>query len=170
MRLDPFGELRKALNYKCRRVFGKVRAEAEQLVGAECLLITADGGGSNSSRSKLWKTELQRLSNETGLSITVCHFPPGTSKWNKNEHRLFSYISQNWRGKPLVSHEIIVNLIANTTTSAGLTVQVQLDQNEYPKGIKISDKELAQINLKQEPFHGEWNYTVLPNNRKQVNL
>jgi transposase len=133
---------------------------------AERLLITADGGGSNSYRSKLWKTELQRLSDETGLAITVCHFPPGTSKWNKIEHRLFSHITQNWRGKPLVSHETIVNLIANTSTSAGLTVQAQLDQNEYPKGIKISDEELAQVNLKQEPFHGEWNYTVLPNNRK----
>jgi len=131
---------------------------------AKRLLITADGGGSNSSRSRLWKTELQRLSNETGLSITVCHFPPGTSKWNKIEHRLFSYISQNWRGKPLVSHETIVNLIANTTTSAGLTVQAQLDQNKYPKGIKISDEELAQVNLKQKPFHGQWNYTISPNN------
>ena len=133
---------------------------------AESLLITADGGGSNSSRSRLWKTELQQLSNETGLAITVCHFPPGTSKWNKIEHRLFSHITQNWRGKPLVSHETIVNLIANTTTSTGLTVQAQLDQNEYPKGIKISDEELAQVNLKPETFHGDWNYTVLPNDRK----
>ncbi|MFO7952890.1 MAG: ISAzo13 family transposase [Bacillota bacterium] len=130
---------------------------------AKCLLITADGGGSNGSRTKLWKTELQRLTNETGLSITVCHFPPGTSKWNKIEHRLFSYISQNWRGKPLVSHETVVNLISNTTTSKGLTVQAQLDQNEYPRGIKVTDEELAQVNLKKEPFLGQWNYTILPN-------
>jgi transposase len=130
---------------------------------AKNLLITADGGGSNSSRSKLWKTELQKLADETGLSISVCHFPPGTSKWNKIEHRLFSFISQNWRGKPLINHETVVNLIANTTTSAGLKVRAQLDQNEYPKGIKVSDEELAQVNLKQEDFQGKWNYTILPN-------
>ncbi len=130
---------------------------------ATCLLITADGGGSNGYRTRLWKVELQRLANETGLSITVRHFPPGTSKWNKIEHRLFSYITRNWRGKPLVSHETVVNLIANTTTSAGLKVQAQLDQNEYPKGIKVSDKQLAQVNLRQEEFQGRWNYTILPN-------
>ncbi len=130
---------------------------------ATCLLITADGGGSNSSRSKLWKIELQQLVNETGLAVTVRHFPPGTSKWNKIEHRLFSYITQNWRGKPLVSHETVVNLIANTATSTGLKVNAQLDQNKYPKGIKVSDKELAQVNLKQEQFQGRWNYTIYPN-------
>lgn len=128
------------------------------------LLITADGGGSNGSRVKLWKIELQQLANETGLSIRVCHFPPGTSKWNKIEHRLFSYISQNWRGKPLINHEVIVNLIASTTTSKGLKVQCQLDSNTYPKGIKVSDEELAQLNLDREQFHGEWNYVISHNN------
>lgn len=127
------------------------------------LLITADGGGSNGSRVKLWKIELQKLANETGLSIRVCHFPPGTSKWNKIEHRLFSYISQNWRAKPLISHEVIVNLIASTTTSKGLKVQCQLDSNTYPKGIKVSDEELAQVNLDRQQFHGEWNYVISPN-------
>lgn len=126
------------------------------------LLITADGGGSNGSRTRLWKTELQQLANETGLSITVCHFPPGTSKWNKIEHRLFSHITQNWRGHPLVSHEVIVNLIAGTTTSTGLQVRCQLDTHSYPKGIKISDGELNQVNLQRQAFHGEWNYVISP--------
>lgn len=126
------------------------------------LLITADGGGSNGVRLRLWKRELQKLANELGLPITVCHLPPGTSKWNKIEHRLFSFISQNWRGKPLVSHEVIVNLIAATTTKNGLAVRCQLDTNTYPAGVKVSDKEMAEINVKPDIFHGEWNYTILP--------
>jgi transposase len=130
---------------------------------AQELLITADGGGSNSRRSRLWKIEIQKLSNETGMKIKVCHFPPGTSKWNKIEHRLFSYISLNWRGKPLISHEVIVNLIASTKTLKGLQVKCQLDENKYPKGIKISDKELAMVNIESDNFHGEWNYLIAPN-------
>jgi len=126
------------------------------------LLITADGGGSNGARVRLWKIELQKFANETGLIISVCHFPPGTSKWNKIEHRLFSYISQNWRGKPLVSHEVIVNLIASTTTRTGLTVKCELDTNKYPKGIKVSDEELRQVNIIRDEFHGEWNYAIHP--------
>jgi hypothetical protein len=126
------------------------------------LLITADGGGSNGSRVRLWKTELQKLANETGLVVCVCHLPPGTSKWNKIEHRLFSYISQNWRGKPLISHEVIVNLIASTTTRKGLTVRCEIDTNKYPKGIKITDEELRQINIIRDDFHGEWNYAIHP--------
>jgi len=126
------------------------------------LLITADGGGSNGSRSRLWKRELQRLADETGLSIGVCHFPPGTSKWNKVEHRLFSCITQNWRGRPLVSHEVVVNLIAATHTSHGLRVTCQLDTNTYPTGVKVSDAELAKVNLHRESFHGEWNYVITP--------
>lgn len=130
---------------------------------AHRLLITADSGGSNGYRTRLWKTELQKVANETGLEISVCHLPPGTSKWNKIEHRLFSYISQNWRGKPLVSHEVIVNLIASTTTRTGLTVRCELDTNKYPKGIRITDKELNQVNIIRDQFHGEWNYTIKPN-------
>jgi DNA-binding phage protein len=126
------------------------------------LLITADGGGSNGYRLRLWKVELQKLADETGLSIKVCHLPPGTSKWNKIEHRLFSYISQNWRGKPLVSYEVIVNLIAATTTTTGLRVHSQLDTQPYPKGVKVSDAELAQVNIERDDFHGEWNYTISP--------
>jgi hypothetical protein len=133
---------------------------------ARTLLITADGGGSNGSRVRLWKLELQQLANETGLEIAVCHFPPGTSKWNKIEHRLFSFISQNWRGKPLVSHEVIVNLIAATTTQTGLKVVCQLDQNAYPAGLKVSKKALEEIHLRRDAFHGEWNYTILPSPRK----
>ena len=129
---------------------------------AKQLLITADSGGSNGYRIKLWKLELQKLANETGLSISVSHLPPGTSKWNKIEHRLFSFISQNWRGKPLVSHEVIVNLIAATTTREGLRVQCQLDTKSYPAGIKVSDKEMASVNIQRDSFHGEWNYTVSP--------
>jgi transposase len=130
---------------------------------AQRVLITADSGGSNGYRTRLWKTELQKLVNETGLEITVCHLPPGTSKWNKIEHRLFSYISQNWRGKPLVSHQVIVNLIASTTTRTGLTIRCALDTNTYPKGIKITDKAFKQVNIIRDPFHGEWNYTIKPN-------
>lgn len=133
---------------------------------ARQLLITADGGGSNGSRLRLWKVELQKLADETGLEIAVCHLPPGTSKWNKIEHRLFSYISQNWRGKPLISHEVIVNLIAATTTKTGLAVCCQLDTQSYPKGTVVSDDELAQVNLQRDDFHGEWNYTILPRTRK----
>ena len=129
---------------------------------AKELLITADGGGSNGSRNRLWKIELQKLSNEFNLIIRICHFPPGTSKWNKIEHRLFSFISQNWRGKPLISHEVIVNLIASTTTSKGLKVKSRLDTNKYQKGIKISDQEFEQINIYNEEFHGEWNYKIKP--------
>lgn len=131
---------------------------------AQKLLITADGGGSNSSRSRLWKKELQKLSNETGLQLEVCHFPPATSKWNKIEHRLFSYIAQNWRGKPLLSYEIIVNLIGSTTTTKGLKVICELNKNKYKTGIKVTDKEMKSFNLKRNDFHGEWNYIVSPNN------
>jgi Rhodopirellula transposase DDE domain len=126
------------------------------------LLITADGGGSNGSRVRLWKLELQRLADETGLTIQVCHLPPGTSKWNKIEHRLFAFISQNWRGKPLVSYEVIVSLIAATTTTSGLQVHCALDGNAYPTGRKVTDEELATVRLERDPFHGEWNYTIRP--------
>ena len=129
---------------------------------ANKLLITADSGGSNGSRVRLWKMELQNLADELGMEVSVCHLPPGTSKWKKIEHRLFAFITQNWRGKPLVSHEVIVNLIAHTTTSTGLKVRCELDSNAYPKGIKISDKELATINISKDNFHGEWNYTIAP--------
>ena len=133
---------------------------------AKELLITADGGGSNGSRCRLWKVALQALSRRLGLPIHVCHFPPGTSKWNKIEHRMFSHITQNWRGRPLVSHEVIVNLIANTTTRAGLKIRAELDRGTYPTGIKISDAELASLNLKHDSFHGDWNYVVLPTRKK----
>jgi hypothetical protein len=126
------------------------------------LMITADSGGSNGARVRLWKVELQKLADETGLEISVCHLPPGTSKWNKIEHRLFSFISQNWRGKPLVSHQVIVNLIAATTTKTGLRVRAEIDPGKYPKGIKVSDKQIATIRLERDQFHGEWNYTILP--------
>ena len=129
---------------------------------AKKILITADGGGSNSSRSRLWKKELQKLSNETGLIIEVCHFPPATSKWNKIEHRLFSYIAQNWRGKPLLSYEVIVNLIASTTTTKGLRVKCEMNRNIYNTGIKITDKEMKNINFIQNQFHGDWNYQISP--------
>jgi len=126
------------------------------------LLITADSGGSNGYRIRLWKTELQKLADENGLEISVCHFPPGTSKWNNIEHRLFAFITQNWRGKPLVSHEVIVNLISATTTRKGLQVECQLDRSSYPKGIKIPDEMMEQINIIRSDFHGEWNYTIIP--------
>ena len=126
------------------------------------LLITADGGGSNGGRVRLWKTELQKLADETGLVISVCHLPPGTSKWNKIEHRLFSFITQNWRGKPLISFATIVSLIAATTTTTGLKIRSELDANLYTAGIKISDRELALVNLRRDPFHGEWNYEIHP--------
>jgi Rhodopirellula transposase DDE domain len=129
---------------------------------AKRLLISADGGGSNGSRVRLWKWELQHLADEIGLAITVCHLPPGTSKWNKIEHRLFAWISQNWRGKPLVDYAVIVKLIAATTTEAGLTVQCQLDTNRYPTGRKISDEEMTTLFIVPDAFHGEWNYTLFP--------
>jgi len=139
---------------------------AKRYPQANGLLITADGGGSNGSRCRLWKVALQTLSVRLGLPIHVSHFPPGTSKWNKIEHRMFSHITQNWRGRPLVSHEVIVNLIANTTTRAGLKVRAELDRRKYPIGIKITDTELASLNLKPANFHGEWNYAVLPNRKR----
>ncbi len=134
----------------------------QQYPQAKRLLISADGGGSNGSRVRLWKWEVQQLADETGLSITVCHLPPGTSKWNKIEHRLFAWISQNWRGKPLSSYAVILKLIAATTTEAGLTVQCQLDTNRYPAGRKLSDEEMATLSIQPDSFHGEWNYTILP--------
>ena len=129
---------------------------------AKQLLITADAGGSNGARVRLWKVELQKLSDEIGVRIAVCHFPPGTSKWNKIEHRMFCHITENWRGRPLVSHEVIVNLIANTKTEKGLRVQSALDKGQYPKGIKVSDEELAAVRLRPSRFHGDWNYFVVP--------
>jgi len=132
---------------------------------ATALTITADCGGSNGNRTRLWKTELQGLADETGLQITVCHFPPGTSKWNKIEHRLFSFISKNWRGKPLVSHQVIINLIAATTTSTGLQVFARLDDASYPKGIKVTDQQLAAVQLEGAAFHPEWNYTIKPRDK-----
>ena len=134
----------------------------ERYPDAKELLITADGGGSNGYRVRLWKVALQTLANETGLTIKVAHFPPGTSKWNKIEHRMFSFISLNWRGKPLTSHEVIVNLIGSTTTRTGLTVRAELDSNHYPTGIKVSDQELQNVNLTPAVFHGEWNYSISP--------
>jgi Rhodopirellula transposase DDE domain len=129
---------------------------------ARCLTITADGGGSNGSRVRLWKRELQGLADEIGLDISVHHFPPGTSKWNKIEHRLFSFITLNWRATPLVSYQVIVDLIANTTTRTGLSVRSELDTNSYPKGITVPDDEMAAINIVRDEFHGEWNYTIRP--------
>ncbi|MCX6887673.1 MAG: ISAzo13 family transposase [Verrucomicrobia bacterium] len=130
--------------------------------GARQLVITADGGGSNGSRLRLWKLELQAFADETGLSLCVCHFPPGTSKWNKIEHRLFSFISSNWRGEPLRDYETIVNLIANTTTAKGLKVTCRLDRRKYPTGRRVSDQEMERVNLERDKFHGEWNYTIHP--------
>jgi transposase len=129
---------------------------------ATTLTITADCGGSNGNRLRLWKAELQRLADDTGLRIQVCHFPPGTSKWNKIEHRLFSFISQNWRGKPLLSHEVIINLIAATSTRTGLKVYARLDERPYPKKLVVTDEQLAAVNLQGHQFHPEWNYTISP--------
>jgi transposase len=143
-----------------RRWWESMGAEAYPQAGQ--LLVTADSGGSNGARVRLWKLELQKLADETGLEISVCHLPPGTSKWNKIEHRLFSFISQNWRGKPLVSHQVIVNLIAATTTKTGLRVRAEIDPAKYPKGVKVSKREVAAIRLERDTFHGEWNYTILP--------
>ncbi len=129
---------------------------------AKCLQITADGGGSNGSRVRLWKVELQQLSDKLGIPIEICHLPPGTSKWNKIEHRLFSFISMNWRGRPLVSHEVIVSLIKATTNKSGLYVDADIDNSEYPTGKKISDEMMTQLNLIKNDFHGEWNYRIEP--------
>ncbi len=129
---------------------------------AECLLICADGGGSNGYRSRLWKVELQRLATGTGLEVTVCHFPPGTSKWNKIEHRLFSHITMNWRGRPLVSHDVVVSLIGTTTTAAGLRVKARLDKRTYPAGVQVPDEAMRAIHLRPHRFHGDWNYTLRP--------
>ncbi|HJZ14170.1 MAG TPA: ISAzo13 family transposase [Stellaceae bacterium] len=133
---------------------------------ARHLTITADGGGSNGSRVRLWKRELQRLANELGIDINVHHLPPGTSKWNKIEHRLFSFISMNWRAKPLVSYRVIVDLISATTTETGLTVRCDLDTSTYPKGIVVTDQEMSQLNMLPDDFHGEWNYTLRPCNEQ----
>lgn len=130
--------------------------------GAKQLLITADGGGSNSSRCRLWKVALQNLATQLKVPVHVCHFPPGTSKWNKIEHRMFCHITQNWRGRPLVSHEVILNLIANTSTQKGLRIQAELDPATYPLHTKVSDDELAEVKLKRHNFHGEWNYSIRP--------
>ena len=134
---------------------------------ASKLLITADSGGSNSYRTRLWKVELQRLADEIATDITVCHFPPGTSKWNKVEHRLFSHISMNWRGQPLISHEVVLSLIGSTTTRSGLRVRARLDRKKYPTKVKVSDAELAQVKLSPHAFHGDWNYTIKKRRRKR---
>jgi len=139
---------------------------AARYPGARHLTITADGGGSNASRSRLWKRELQGLANELGIEINVHHLPPGTSKWNKIEHRLFSFISMNWRAKPLVSYRVIVDLIGATTTETGLTVRCELDTGRYPKGIAVTDREMAEIDIHLADFHGEWNYTIKPSERR----
>lgn len=128
--------------------------------GAKELLITADGGGSNGSRVRLWKLELQKLADELGMAINVCHFPPGTSKWNKIEHKMFSFISQNWRGRPLITREVVVSLISNTKTKKGLEITAKLDTNSYKTGIKVSDEELQKIAIEKDDFHGEWNYKI----------
>jgi hypothetical protein len=129
---------------------------------ATTLTITADSGGSNSARGRLWKLEVQRLADQTGLQIVVCHFPRGTSKWNKIEHRLFSFISHNWRGKPLIDYATIINLIASTTTTTGLKVYARLDETDYPEGVTVSNAELAEVNITRHEFHGDWNYTIHP--------
>ena len=142
------------------RDIGRVR-----YLEAKRLLIAADGGGSNGPRVRLWKRELQRLADKLAISIEVHHLPPGTSKWNKIEHRLFSFITQNWRAKPLTSYRVIVDLIAATTTKAGLKVHCELDPNSYPKGIVVSEAEMERINIERAEFHGEWNYTIAPANQ-----
>ena len=139
-------------SFEGRRLYPKARE----------IVITADGGGSNGSRLRLWKLELQKFADETGLLFSVCHFPPGTSKWNKIEHRLFSFISSNWRGEPLRDYETIVNLISNTTTAKGLKVICRLDRRKYPTGRKISDEAMKTVNIKRNPFHGDWNYVIRP--------
>ena len=136
---------------------------------AQRLLICADSGGSNGYRIRLWKFELQAFADETALQVTVCHLPPGTSKWNKIEHRLFSHISMNWRGRPLISHEVIVKLIGATTTKTGLRVRAKLDKQKYPLKVKVSDEAMRSLNIKTDPFHGEWNYTIRPRSGQPVN-
>ena len=126
------------------------------------LLITADCGGSNGHRVRLWKVQLQKLADELGMAVNVCHFPPGTSKWNKIEHRMFNYISENWRGRPLISREAVVELIAATKTTKGLEIRAMLDENIYEKGIQITDEQMARVNIVAADFHGEWNYKILP--------
>jgi hypothetical protein len=135
--------------------------------GADRLLVTADGGGSNGSRCRLWKVALQELAVRLGMTLHVCHFPPGTSKWNKIEHRMFCHITQNWRGRPLISHEVIINLIANTATEGGLTIQAELDRGSYPIGIKVTDEQLAAVNMTPHAFHGEWNYSIQAAKRRK---
>jgi hypothetical protein len=147
-----------------RRWWGKMGSP--RYPRARQLLITADGGGSNGSRCRLWKVALQDLASQLGLTIHVCHFPPGTSKWNKIEHRMFCHITQNWRGKPLVSHDIIINLIASTATKTGLKIRAELDRGSYPTGVAVADEELASVNLKRANFHGEWNYSIRPKRSK----
>jgi hypothetical protein len=139
---------------------------AKRYPKARQLLITADGGGSNGSRCRLWKVALQELAIRLGMPIHVSHFPPGTSKWNKIEHRMFCHITQNWRGRPLVSHDVVLNLIARTTTKAGLKVRAELDRRDYPTGIKVSDEQIKAVHIKPEAFHGDWNYTILPTPKK----
>ena len=134
---------------------------------ANRLLITADGGGSNGSRCRLWKIALQELANRLGIPIHVCHFPPGTSKWNKIEHRMFCHITENWRGRSLLSHRVVVNLIANTTTQKGLRIQADLDVGNYPTGVKVTNQQMKQINIKPATFQGTWNYTISPNSKNQ---
>ena len=148
-----------------RRWWGKMGSP--RYPSARQLLITADGGGSNGSRCRLWKVALQDLASQLGLTIHVCHFPPGTSKWNKIEHRMFCHITQNWRGKPLVSHDIIINLIASTATQTGLKIRAELDRGSYPTGVAVADEELASVNLKRADFHGEWNYAIRPKRQKK---
>ena len=138
----------------------------ERYPEASRLMITADGGGSNGARVRLWKVELQKLADETGLEIAVCHYPPGTSKWNRIEHRLFCHITQNWRGKPLTSRLAVVELIAATTTTTGLRVEAALDEGDYPKGIKVSNEEMQALNITGDEFHPEWNYVIAPRTLK----
>ena len=135
---------------------------SEVYADAEGLLITADSGGSNSSRSRLWKVAIQELADLLGFPISVCHFPPGTSKWNKIEHRMFCHITENWRGRPLVSREVVVNLIGHTTTKTGLSIRSELDEGSYPTGRKVSDEQMVELSIKRDKFHGEWNYSILP--------
>jgi hypothetical protein len=144
------------------------RMGAKRFSQATEILITADSGGSNGARCRLWKVALQTLADRTGLKVTVAHFPPGTSKWNKIEHRLFCHITQNWRGRPLASHEIMVKLIGSTTTHTGLRVKAALDRRSYPDGKKVSDDELAQVKLHRATFHGDWNYSIKPHPRKKL--
>lgn len=133
---------------------------------ARRLLITADGGGSNGYRVRLWRVQLQQLADELQMIIQVCHFPPGTSKWNKIEHRMFCHITNNWRGRPLVSRQVVVNLIGNTTTKTGLRIRSQLDENSYPAGIKVTEEQLATLAIERDPFHGEWNYHFIPHDQQ----